>query len=105
MISGVGIAISVGAYHAGQRGDAAVRERVSRVSDELWHRIQGAYDRWGSGLLVLSSIPGLGTVLTAGTGMFGIGFLPFLFWVSLSKVVRNWLLALLLYSGYQRFFA
>jgi membrane protein YqaA with SNARE-associated domain len=50
-------------------------------------------------------VPGLATVLTVGAGMFGIRLIPFLFWVSLSKVGRNWLIVLLLYAGYQRFFA
>jgi membrane protein YqaA with SNARE-associated domain len=53
----------------------------------------------------MSAVPGLATVLTVGAGMFGIKVLPFLFWVTLSKVVRNWLIVLLLYGGYQRFFA
>ena len=103
-LSVVGIAISTGAYRAGRRGKTAVRERFSQISETRWAQVQGWYDRWGSGLLLLSAIPGLATVLTVGAGMFGIKILPFLLWVSLSKVMRNWLLALLLYGGYQRFF-
>ena len=104
-LSVVGIAISSGAYGAGRRGKSAVRERFSQISDERWDQVQGWYDRWGSGLLLLSAVPGLATLLTVGAGMFGIGLIPFLFWVSISKVARNWLIALLLYGGYQRFFA
>ncbi len=104
-LSVVGIAISLGTYGAGRGGKSAVRERFSQISDERWDQVQGWYDRWGSGILVMSSIPGLATVLTVGAGMFGIRLIPFLLWVSLSKVARNWLLALLLYGGYRRFFA
>lgn len=98
----VGIAISTGAYLAGRGGKTAVRERFSQISDERWDQVQGWYDRWGARILLMSAFPGLATVLTAGAGMFGIRILPFLLWVSLSKVTRNWLIALLLYGGYQR---
>jgi membrane protein YqaA with SNARE-associated domain len=40
-----------------------------------------------------------------GAGMFGIRLIPFLLWVSISKLTRNWLIVLLLTGGYQRFFA
>jgi membrane protein YqaA with SNARE-associated domain len=97
-----GVAINVGSYHVGQRGGAAVRKRFSNISAERWEQVEGWYNRWGSWLLVLSAVPGLGTLLTAGAGMVGIRFLPFLLWVSSSKLVRNWLLALLFYGGYRR---
>jgi membrane protein YqaA with SNARE-associated domain len=97
-----GVAINVGSYHAGQRGGRAVRERFSSIPVERWEQVDGWYERWGSGLLVLSAVPGLGTLLTAGAGVAGIRFLPFLLWVSSSKLVRNWLLALLFYGGYRR---
>ena len=99
----LGIAISTGAYGAGRGGKTAVRERFSQISDERWDQVQSWYDRWGSGILLMSAVPGLATVLTVGAGMFGIRLLPFLLWVSLSKVGRNWLIVLLLYGGYQRF--
>mgnify|MGYP001554014711 CR=1 FL=1 len=104
-LSVVGIAISTGAYGAGRRGKTEVRERFSQISETRWRQVQGLYDRWGSGLLLLSAVPGLATVLTVGAGMFGIKVLPFLFWVSTSKVTRTWLIVLILYGGYQRFFA
>jgi membrane protein YqaA with SNARE-associated domain len=99
----VGIAIKVGSYHAGQRGGSAVRDRFSKIGAERWDQVKDWYDRWGSGLLLMSAIPGLGTLLTAGAGMSGIGFLPLLFWVGISTVTRNWLIVLLLYGGYRRF--
>ena len=104
-LSVVGIAISSGAYGAGRRGKSAARDRFSSISEQRWNQVQGWYDRWGSGILLTSAVPGLATVLTVGAGMFGIRLIPFLFWVSLSKVARNWLIVLLLYGGYQRFFA
>lgn len=103
--SAVGIAFKVGTYHAGQRGESAVRDRFPRISAERWDQVESWYDRWGSGLLVISALPGLGILLSAGAGMFGIRFLPFLFWVSTSKVTRNWLIVLLAYGGYRKFVA
>jgi membrane protein YqaA with SNARE-associated domain len=104
-LSVVGIGISLGAYQAGRRGKSTVRERFSSISPDRWDQVQGYYDRWGSGILLMSSIPGLATVLTVGAGMFGIRLIPFLIWVTISKLTRNWLIVLLLYGGYQRFFA
>jgi membrane protein YqaA with SNARE-associated domain len=104
-LSVVGIGVSLGAYQGGRRGRPAVQERLSSIGPERWDQVQGYYDRWGAGILLLSSIPGLATVLTVGAGMFGIRLIPFLTWVTVSKVTRNWLIVLLLYGGYQRFFA
>ncbi len=104
-LSVVGIAIAYGGYGVGRHGKAAVRERFSSIDDERWAQVEGWYERWGSGLLLVSALPGLATVLAVGAGMFGIKPIPFLLWVSLSKLARNWLIVLLLYGGYQRFFA
>ena len=77
------------------------RQRIGRLIDETlypqieperWARILRLYERLGRLPLLISSIPIIGTLLTVGAGMAGISRNSFLFWVTVSKVIRNWIL-------------
>jgi membrane protein YqaA with SNARE-associated domain len=57
-----------------------------------------SYQRLGPLPLLVASIPIIGTVLTLGAGMSGVGRNSFLFWVMVSKVIRNWILVLLFWK-------
>ena len=47
--------------------------------------------------LLVASIPFIGTVLTIGAGMASISRNSFLLWVMISKVIRNWILVLIIW--------
>ena len=102
--SAVGIAIGLASYHVGRRGLPAVQSRFPKVDPERWEQIGRWYDRWGAGVLVLSAVPFLGILLSAGAGAFGIKLGAFLFWSVVTKTVRNWVILLFLYTSFQHLF-
>jgi len=87
-------------YYLGQRGTEAVLQRFPRIEGGRWKRIGAYYQRFGARLLILSVVPGLGSLLTMGAGAFGIKRRVFLFWVVLAKGMRNWVLLLLFHQVY-----
>jgi len=83
-------------YYLGQRGKEKIETLYPRIKPETWERVLGYYERLGPIPLLVSSIPLIGSVLTIAAGMAGIGRNSFLFWVSVSKIIRNWILVFLI---------
>ena len=83
-------------YYAGQRGKDKIETLYPRIKPETWERLLGYYEHLGPIPLLVSSIPLIGSVLTITAGMAGIGRNSFLFWVSVSKIIRNWLLVFII---------
>jgi membrane protein YqaA with SNARE-associated domain len=101
VISAIGSLGNLGLYSLGRRGTDEVLERFPRLKGDRWDRIEGWYQRWGARILVLSGVPTLGAALTTAAGAFGVEKGPFLRWVFVGKVLRNWLLLLLLRQTFQ----
>jgi membrane protein DedA with SNARE-associated domain len=72
---------------------------TSKITPERWQQIEGLYQKFGAPLLLLSAVPGLGLPLTTGAGAVGIGRAEFVVWVFIGKLVRNWLLVLIVFLG------
>ena len=79
-------------YYAGLRGKDVIERIYPQIEPERWERIGRLYERLGRLPLLISAIPIIGTLLTVGAGMAGISRNSFLFWVAVSKVIRNWIL-------------
>jgi membrane protein YqaA with SNARE-associated domain len=45
--------------------------------------------------LLLASIPGIGAATTAVAGKLGVAMAAFVSWVTISNLIRNWLIVLL----------
>jgi membrane protein YqaA with SNARE-associated domain len=95
----VGVLGNLALYYLGQRGSDEVFVRFPNLQKERWERIGAYYQRYGARILILSGVPGLGTLLTTGAGAFDIKRSPFLFWVFVGKMLRNWLILLLFYQA------
>jgi membrane protein YqaA with SNARE-associated domain len=93
--STLGVLGNLALYQLGQSGTQAVFERFPGLDGERWERIGAYYHRYGAKILILSAIPGLGTLLTTGAGAFDIQRRAFMLWVFLGKLLRNWVLLLL----------
>ncbi len=104
VISAVGAAGNLALYYLGRGGTEAVFERFPQLEGERWERIGTYYERYGARVLILSAIPGLGTVLTTGAGAFNIKRNIFLVWIFLAKLMRNWLIIFLMSAGYRGLF-
>jgi membrane protein YqaA with SNARE-associated domain len=105
VVSVLGALGNLALYYLGQRGSAAVFERFPGLEGERWERIGAYYQRFGPKLLVLSAVPGLGTLLTTGAGAFNVERYAFLFWVVVGKALRNWLIVLFVIFGFRGLFA
>jgi membrane protein YqaA with SNARE-associated domain len=84
-------------YFAGSRGKQAIIEFYPRIKAETWDNTLAWYARLGPLPLLIASIPIIGTLITISAGMAGIGRNSFFFWVTLSKIIRNWLLVLIIW--------
>lgn len=95
LISVIGVFSKLVYYQVGKRGSQAVAERVPQVSRERLGQINGWYQRHGSRVLAISSVPGIGSALAATAGIVGVRLLIFVIWVFFSGLVRNWLVVIL----------
>jgi membrane protein YqaA with SNARE-associated domain len=105
VVSVLGALGNLALYYLGQRGSGAVFERFPGLEGERWERIGAYYHRYGAKLLILSAVPGLGTVLTTGAGAFDVERYAFLFWVIVGKALRNWVIVLFAAVGFRGLFA
>ena len=105
IVSAVGATGNLALYYLGRSGTDAVFERFPQLEGERWKRVGAYYQRYGARVLILSAIPGLGTVLTTGAGAFDIKRSAFLVWVFLAKLLRNWLILLFFSAGFERLFS
>ena len=92
---------SVAKYRLGKSGLPTVKERFPRVSDERWERLDRYFQRWGAAFVFFSFLPILALVVPAAAGAYGIRFGPFIFFAFLAKVVRYWILIIILFIAYQ----
>lgn len=83
-------------YYGGLRGKEMIETLYPRIRPETWERVLDWYRRLGPVPLLIASIPFIGSLLTVAAGMAGIGRIYFLIFVFISKVVRNWLLLLII---------
>lgn len=90
-------------YEAGKQGADAIRERFPRIKREHWQRVKHLYDTYGGWILLLSGIPVLGSLLTTAADAFGVPRPTFVLLVTIGKMLRNWLLAILAAGTYNYF--
>lgn len=102
-LSVLGSAGNLALYQVGKQGVDAIRKRFSRIKPEQWQRVQRLYENYGSWVLLLSGVPVLGSLLTTAAGAFGVPRPTFFFLVTIGKLLRNWLMAILLAGTYNYF--
>lgn len=95
LISAVGLAEKLAIYRAGQRTAKADLSGLPGVTQERRARLEQMFETRGSYILLLASIPGIGAAMTAIAGNVGITTAVFVLWVTISILVRNWLIVIL----------
>ena len=90
-------------YQVGKQGLDTIQKRFPRIKPEQWQRVKQLYDNYGAWVLLLSGVPVLGSLLTTAAGAFGVPRPTFLLLVTIGKMLRNWLLAILLVGTYNYF--
>ncbi|MGD9972097.1 MAG: YqaA family protein [Desulfatirhabdiaceae bacterium] len=79
-------------YGVGRWGRQKLNGSANLKSYHRWIQAENAVRRWGSPILFFSWAPFIGDPLTVLAGVLKIGWIPFLFWVSLGKTLRYGLL-------------
>ena len=95
------IAFSVAKYKLGQAGYESLKEHYPQVEEERWDRVDGYFDRWGAPVIIFSFLPLLAWIIPPAAGAYGIKMRSFLFWAFLAKMVRYWLLIIIVVGVYE----
>ena len=82
-------------YQLGKQGKDTIVKTLPRIGPERWEQVGAWHRRFGPLVLLVASLPIVGTLVSVGAGMEGIGRGTFIFWVIVSKIIRNWLLVFL----------
>ena len=95
-----GTAFSFAKYELGKKGMDAILESHPNLGKERLERIAGLFDRHGSVTLLLAGIPGIDTIVTT---TVDVAKGKFILWVTLGKLARFWLLAVIVVGVTERF--
>jgi membrane protein YqaA with SNARE-associated domain len=100
LFSLLGVVGNLTLYKLGKEGQEAVASRFPRIDPARFRRAGELFETRGSWILLLSSVPGLGLLLSTAAGAFGVETHEFLLWIMVSKIVRNWLLLIIVANLY-----
>lgn len=100
ILAAITVSASVAKYEIGKGGFKALKEHYPQVTDERWDQVNGYFDRWGAPLVLISFIPVLTWIIPPAAGAFGIRFRNFLIFAFLAKVIRYWILILIIVGTY-----
>ena len=82
-------------YKAGQRSGKSALNNIHGYTQERADELHHLYERWGSPLLLLASVPVIGSVITVLVGADVVAIPAFVVFVVISNLVRNWLIVIL----------
>jgi len=99
VFAAIGVAGSIPTYYLGRQGMPAIREKFPNVPEERWSQLERWFERFGALILLLTVLPGFGTVIPPAAGANGIRFPFFLIMIALAKLIRFWFLALVLFGS------
>jgi membrane protein YqaA with SNARE-associated domain len=103
-LTAITVVTSVAKYRLGRNGLETLKEHYPQVSDERWRTIDNYFQRWGAPVVLFSFLPLLAWIIPPAAGAYGIRFRTFLVWAFMAKMVRYWILILIVIGGYQLIF-
>lgn len=101
LISVVGVLTKLVYFRIGQGGREAILEHIPNLEHERLEAIEDRFDSGGSRVLLLASIPVLGSAIAASAGLFQTPLLTFVLLVLISNVIRNGLVIFVFDQGIQ----
>ncbi|KPK13065.1 MAG: hypothetical protein AMJ56_03625 [Anaerolineae bacterium SG8_19] len=90
----IGVADRVVFYYAGKRGGKAALDKVHGYTQERADELHSLYERWGLLLLLLTSVPVIGSALTVLSGISHVAIALVIVMAVISYLIRNWLIVL-----------
>jgi len=103
-LTSITLVTSVAKYRLGRNGLETLKEHYPQVSDERWETLVNYFDRWGALVVLFSFLPLLAWIIPPAAGAYGIRFRSFLVWAFIAKMVRYWILILIVFGGFQLIF-
>ena len=100
-LSVITLIFSAAKYRLGRDGLDTLKEHYPQVSDERWKRVTDYFDRWGAPFVFFSFIPLLAWIIPPAAGAYGIRFRTFVVWAFLAKMMRYWLLIVIVFELYK----
>ncbi len=103
-LTSITLVTSVAKYRLGRNGLETLKEHYPQVSDERWEMVGSYFERWGALVVLFSFLPLLAWIIPPAAGAYGIRFRSFLVWAFIAKMVRYWILILIVFGGFQLIF-
>jgi membrane protein YqaA with SNARE-associated domain len=89
IVSALGVAVLLGGYYLGRKGEDEAQKRWDRLSPEKLEQFRKRYERWGAWLLLLAIIPYVGPPLSVAAGVVGIRIWTFVVMTFIAKFVQT----------------
>jgi membrane protein YqaA with SNARE-associated domain len=83
---------SVTNYYVGRKGTDFILARYFKMEPESLVRAERFFERWGAVTLFFSWVPFIGDPLTLVAGIAHVDFRVFIFWVTLGKLLRQFVI-------------
>lgn len=83
---------SVTNYYVGKKGTEFVLGRYFKMGPKMLVRAERFFERWGAVALFFSWVPFIGDPLTLVAGAANVDFRLFLFWVTVGKLLRQFVI-------------
>ena len=99
ILTGLGVMVMIAVYEAGKKSKTRMTGEGIRVSRERMEQAERAFDRFGVWSLWLTFIPGVASALSFAAGNLGVRLLVFIAIVGTVKLIRNWLLVIVIITG------
>jgi len=94
-VSALGLLEKLAIYRAGKLSAETGLPDVLGYDPERRASLESMFQTRGTYILLLASIPGIGAAIAAVAGTLGVPTAVFVIWVTISNLVRNWLIVLL----------
>lgn len=94
ILSALGVVTQYALYAAGRSKGEEMLEHVPRMTSKRRSQMEKRFERWGAFILVLAPVPIIGQAAVAVAGVGNVHRATFLIIVTVSYLVRNWLIVL-----------
>ena len=95
----IGVAGSLPTYYLGREGMPTIREKYPQVPEERWKQVEGWFERYGALILLLTVLPGFGTIIPPIAGANGVKLVFFVLMIGLAKLIRFWVIVLFVFGS------
>jgi membrane protein DedA with SNARE-associated domain len=97
ILSALGIGEKTAIFYAGEKKGDSILDNLPGLTTGRKEQTKKLSERWGSKTMILASVPFIGTAVTAVAGIGHARRATFFLLVTMSYLIRNWLV--IIFSG------